>query len=67
MMEVTPEPSLIIPLSADQPASVMAAVRPLGVVCDTLATASRLVDRMPGNDQWVIQGGKDGGAGADRS
>ena len=30
MMEVTPEPSLIIPLSADQPASVKAAFRTLG-------------------------------------
>ena len=67
MMEVTPEPTLIIPLSADQPASVKAAFRTLGVVCDTLAAASRLIDRMPGNDQWVIRGGKDGGAGADRS
>jgi hypothetical protein len=66
MMEVTPEPSLIIPLSADQPASVEAAFRTLGVVCDTLAAASRLVDLMPGNDQWVIQGGKDGSASADR-
>ena len=67
MMEVTPEPSLIISLSADQPASVKAAFHTLGVVCDTLAAASSLIDRMPGNDQWVIQGGKDGGAGADRS
>ena len=67
MMELTPEPSLIIPLSADQPVSVQAAFRTLGVVCDTLAAASRLIDRMPGNDQWVIRGGNDGGAGKDRS
>ena len=66
MMEVTPEPTLIIPLSADQPASVKAAFRTLGVVCDTLAAASRLIDRMPGNDQWVIRGGNDGVAGKDR-
>jgi len=66
MMELTPEPSLIIPLRADRPRSVEAAFRTLGVVCDTLAAASRLIDRMPGNDQWVIQGGHDGGASEDR-
>jgi len=66
MMELTPEPSLIIPLRADQPRSVQAAFRTLGVVCDTLAAASRLIDRMPGNDQWVIQGGNNGRAGEDR-
>jgi len=66
MMELTPEPSLIIPLRADQPRSVQAAFRTLGVVCDTLAAASRLIDRMPGNDQWVIQGGNNGGPGEDR-
>ncbi len=66
MMEVTPEPSLIIPLSADQPASVQVAFRTLGVVCDTLAAASRLIDRMPGNDQWVIRGGTDGVARENR-
>ena len=67
MMELTPEPSLIIPLSADQPRSVQVAFRTLGVACDTLAAASRLIDRIPGNDQWVIRGGNDGGAGEDRS
>jgi len=66
MMELTPEPSLIIPLSADQPRSVQVAFRTLGVACDTLAAASRLIDRIPGNDQWVIRGGNDGGAGEDR-
>lgn len=66
MMELTPEPSLIIPLSADQPASVQVAFRTLGVVCDTLAAASRLIDRMPGNDQWMIRGGNDGVAGENR-
>jgi hypothetical protein len=66
MMELTPEPSLIIPLRADHPGSVQAAFHTLGVVCDTLAAASRLIDRMPGNDQWVIQGGNNGGPGEDR-
>ena len=55
MMELTPEPSLIIPLSADQPRSAQAAFRTLGVVCDTMAAASRLIDRMPGNEQWVVR------------
>ena len=66
MMEVTPEPSLIIPLSADQPASVKAAFHTLEIVCDTLATASCLIDRMPGNDQWVIREGEDESTGQDR-
>jgi hypothetical protein len=66
MMEVTPEPSLIIPLSADSPGSVEAAFQTLGVACDTLAAASRLIDRIPGNDQWLIRGGNDGVAGENR-
>jgi len=66
MMELTPEPSLIIPLSADQPTSVQAAFQTLGIACDTLAAASRLIDRMPGNDQWLIQGGHNGVAGENR-
>jgi len=56
MMELTPKPGLIIPLWADQPASVQAAFQTLRVVCDTLSAASRLIDHMPGNDQWLIQG-----------
>jgi len=55
MTEMPPESSVIIPLSANQPASVEAGFQTLGVVCDTLAAASRLIDRMPGNEQWVTQ------------
>ncbi len=55
MMEVTPEPSLTIPLNAHDPESVRQAFHTLGVVCKTLAAASQLIDRMPGNEQWVIQ------------
>jgi hypothetical protein len=55
MTEMPPEPSLIIPLMADQPASVQAAFQTLGVVCCTLAAASRLIDHMPGNERWVSQ------------
>ena len=55
MMEVMPEPSVIIPFSANQPESVRQAFRTFGVVCDTLAAASRVMDLMPGTERWVIQ------------
>jgi hypothetical protein len=53
-MEVTPQPNLIIPLKLFDPSSVRQGFRTLGVVCDTLAAASRLIDRMPCNDDGVI-------------
>ena len=55
MTEMPPEPSLIIPLRADQPASVRAAFQTLGAVCHTLAAATELIDHMPGNERWVSQ------------
>ena len=55
MMEVTPEPSLTIPLNAHDPESVRQAFHTFGVVCKTLAAASQLIDRMPGNERWVIR------------
>jgi hypothetical protein len=55
MMEVTPEPSVIIPLNAHEPASVRQAFRTFGVICDTLAAATRVIDLMPGTERWVIQ------------
>jgi hypothetical protein len=55
-LEVMPEPSVIIPLNAHEPRSVRQAFHSFGVVCDTLAAASRIIDRMPGNERWVIQG-----------
>jgi len=69
MMEVTPEPSVIIPLNAHDPQSVRQAFHTFGVVCKTMAAASRLIDRMPGNEQWVIQRQeeKHGGPSQDRS
>ncbi len=42
-METTPHPNLIIPLQLSDPASVRRGLRILGVVCDTLAAASRLL------------------------
>ena len=53
-METTPHPNLIIPLQLSDPSSVRQGFRILGVVCETLAAASRLVDLMPGNDDGVI-------------
>lgn len=53
-MEVTPQPNLIIPIQLFDPTSVRQGFRTLGVVCDTLAAASRLIDLMPGNDDGVI-------------
>jgi len=53
-METTPQPNLIIPLKLSDPIGVRQGFRTLGVVCDTLAAASRLIDLMPGNDDGVI-------------
>ena len=53
-MEVTPQPNLIIPLKLSDPASVRSGFRTLGIACETLAAASRLIDLMPGNDDGVI-------------
>jgi hypothetical protein len=53
-LETTPQPNLIIPLKLMEPASVRQGFRTLGVVCETLAAASRLIDLMPGNDDGVI-------------
>jgi hypothetical protein len=53
-METTPGPNLIIPLKLSDPTTVRQGFRTLGVVCDTLAAASRLIDLMPGNDDGVI-------------
>ena len=53
-MEVTPQPNLIIPLKLSDPVSVRKAFRTLGIACETLAAASRLIDLMPRNDDGVI-------------
>jgi len=54
MMEVTPEPNLIIPFDPGDTESVHDAFHVLGVACETIAAASKLIDLMPGNDKWVI-------------
>jgi hypothetical protein len=54
MLEVTPEPNLIIPFDPASTESVRDAFRVLAVACETIAAASRVIDLMPGNDKWVI-------------
>jgi hypothetical protein len=53
-MEVTPQPNVIIPLKICDPVSVTEGFRTLGVLCRTLAVASRVIDLMPGNEEGVI-------------
>lgn len=55
MMEVTPEPSVILPFNAHRPESIRQTFRTFGVICNTLAAASRVIDLMPGSEHWVIQ------------
>jgi hypothetical protein len=54
MMEATPEPNIIIPFDPTDTESVKRTFHMFGVVCQTIAAASRLVDLMPGNDRWII-------------
>jgi hypothetical protein len=54
MLEVTPEPNLIIPFDPTDTESVREAFHVFGVACETIAAAGRLIDLMPGNDKWVI-------------
>jgi len=54
MMEVTPEPNIIIPFDPTDTESVRGAFQVFGGACQTIAAASRLIDLMPGNDQWII-------------
>jgi hypothetical protein len=53
-MEATPQPNLIIPLKLSDPMTLRRAFRTLGIACETLAAASRLIDLIPGNDDGVI-------------
>jgi len=54
MMEVEPEPNIIIPFDPMDTSSVQRTFHTFGVACQTIAAASRLIDLMPGNDQWII-------------
>jgi len=53
-LEVTPQPNVIIPLRLCDPASIRKGFQTLGILCETLAAASRLIDLMPGNEEGVI-------------
>ncbi len=54
MMEVTPEPNLIIPFDPTDAESVRGALQVFGVACQTISAASHLLDLMPNNEKWVI-------------
>ncbi|MGO8792504.1 MAG: hypothetical protein ACLQVL_34665 [Terriglobia bacterium] len=54
MMEVEPEPNIIIPFDPTDTASVHRTFHTFGVACQTIAAASGIIDLMPGNDQWII-------------
>ena len=54
MMEVEPEPNIIIPFDPTNAEGVQRTFQTFGVACHTIAAASRVIDLMPGNDQWII-------------
>jgi hypothetical protein len=54
MMEVEPEPNIIIAFDPTDTTNVQRTFRMFGVACQTIAAASRVIDLMPGNDQWII-------------
>ncbi|MCW5979612.1 MAG: hypothetical protein KIT09_16155 [Bryobacteraceae bacterium] len=50
MLEMPPEPNVILPLNASDPASVAEAFHKLAAMTETLAAASELIEKMPGNE-----------------
>jgi hypothetical protein len=54
MMEVEPEPNIIIPFDPTDTESVQRTFHVFGVACQTIAATSRVIDLLPGNDQWII-------------
>ncbi len=50
MLELVPEPNLIMGFNGEAPDSVAVAFATLTTVCETLACASRLMALMPGNE-----------------
>jgi hypothetical protein len=51
MLEVIPEPNLIIPFNGESEESVLGAFEVLATVCETLSCAVRLMKMMPGNER----------------
>jgi hypothetical protein len=67
-MEASPEPNLVIPLNAFEAGRVQSAFTTLAAVCKTLEAACRLIDLMPGNENWVTDSeAQYGSAHSDRS
>jgi hypothetical protein len=54
MLEVEPEPNIVIPFDPTETQSVQRTFHTFGIACQTIAAASRVIDLMPGNDQWII-------------
>jgi len=51
MLELTPEPNLIIPFNGESAESAAGAFAILSTVCETLSGASRVMEIMPGNER----------------
>jgi hypothetical protein len=51
MLELTPEPNLIVPFDGQTESGVRGAFAILSAVCETLSCASRLMKIMPGNER----------------
>lgn len=51
MLELTPEPNLIVPFDGQTESGVRRAFAILSAVCETLSCASRLMKIMPGNER----------------
>lgn len=53
MLEVTPEPNVLIPFNGEDAASASEAFSVLAILCETLACASRLIGIMPGQPKQM--------------
>jgi hypothetical protein len=53
MLEVTPEPNVLIPFNGEDPASATEAFSVLAILCETLACASWLISIMPGQPKQM--------------
>ena len=51
MLELTPEPNLIVQFNGEIPEGVLDAFTILSTACETLSCASRLMTLMPGNER----------------
>ncbi len=51
MLELIPEPNLIVPFNGERTAEALAAFDILATICETLCCASRMMKLMPGNER----------------